>query len=579
MAIVVQALGRQGLPNYALYRLAKGASTSCSSSTRTNPSVAAPASCIFNDVTTGNNSVPGLTGFNATSGFDLATGLGSVNAANLVTAWRNLTSGATSTTLDSNGNATVTAAHGTPVPLSINVTGPGAPAPTGAVALNSSLTGIVDSVALTSPSASATASFGGSLNNLPGGSYSLTAHYPGDSLTAPSTSGAVSVTITPEASSTSLTVFGITGQGQLVQGVSFPYGNFINLHAVVAGASGNGVATGAVDYKDSGTLITSAGMNTKSEADLFFLAGVPVPLPPGTHSLTASYNGDASFNTSASAPVNVTITKGNPTVSFLTSSNFVVTEPGTVLVGVAQTGPIALTGTVQLLENGVPLGTPGPVSGASNQATLTATFANEGTHSLTASYSGDATYNAAVSAAFPIVVAPPFGFGATTPHGTSATVAAGQTATYDLVLTAVSSNGPTNFSGTVALTCSGAPAGTTCSINPTSLALSTTSTSVPFTVTVATTTSASLHKLPLRGLPIFFAAIFGLAISMKGSRKRLWQTGAIAVLALGISSCGGGGSSTPPVTIPPQSTHATIVVTGTSGTHVSTVNLNLTITH
>src|SRR5262249_17244502 len=76
MAIVVQALGRQGLPNYALYRIAKNASASCSSSARTSPSVPAPAGCVFNDVTTGNNSVPGLAGFSATSGFDLATGLG-----------------------------------------------------------------------------------------------------------------------------------------------------------------------------------------------------------------------------------------------------------------------------------------------------------------------------------------------------------------------------------------------------------------------------------------------------------------------------------------------------------------------
>jgi hypothetical protein len=86
----------------------------------------------------GNNTVPGQPGFNATSGYDLATGLGSVNAANLVSAWRALNFANTTTTLNSS-TTTVTAAHGQPVPLVVNVTGPAAPAPSGAVALSSSI--------------------------------------------------------------------------------------------------------------------------------------------------------------------------------------------------------------------------------------------------------------------------------------------------------------------------------------------------------------------------------------------------------------------------------------------------------
>ncbi|HWF05494.1 MAG TPA: S53 family peptidase, partial [Candidatus Angelobacter sp.] len=136
MALVDQTLGgRQGLANYALYRLARNSAASCNSSARTVPSTPAPAGCIFNDVTTGNNSVPGLTGFNAVAGFDLATGLGSVNVVNLLNGWSALQSGATNTTLSSNGGTTITAAHGALVPLAISVTGPAAPAPTGAIAL------------------------------------------------------------------------------------------------------------------------------------------------------------------------------------------------------------------------------------------------------------------------------------------------------------------------------------------------------------------------------------------------------------------------------------------------------------
>jgi hypothetical protein len=46
---------------------------------------------VFHDVTSGNNSVPGLTGFSAGAGYDLATGLGSVDATLLVNHWKDST--------------------------------------------------------------------------------------------------------------------------------------------------------------------------------------------------------------------------------------------------------------------------------------------------------------------------------------------------------------------------------------------------------------------------------------------------------------------------------------------------------
>ena len=47
---------------------------------------------VFHDIETGNNSVPGVTGFNAGAGYDLASGLGSVDAAALVNNWGGATS-------------------------------------------------------------------------------------------------------------------------------------------------------------------------------------------------------------------------------------------------------------------------------------------------------------------------------------------------------------------------------------------------------------------------------------------------------------------------------------------------------
>jgi len=78
MALVNQKTGvRQGNPNPTLYGLASKQQTG--------------GAAVFHDVTTGTNSVPGLTGFPAGPGYDEVTGLGSVDAAVLVNHWTDAT--------------------------------------------------------------------------------------------------------------------------------------------------------------------------------------------------------------------------------------------------------------------------------------------------------------------------------------------------------------------------------------------------------------------------------------------------------------------------------------------------------
>ncbi len=74
MALVVQKAGRQGNANPALYRLGDAQYRG------TGPAV-------FHDVTSGASCVPGTQGYDAGPGYDLATGLGSVDAQALVAAW------------------------------------------------------------------------------------------------------------------------------------------------------------------------------------------------------------------------------------------------------------------------------------------------------------------------------------------------------------------------------------------------------------------------------------------------------------------------------------------------------------
>ena len=76
MALVVQKTGSlQGNANSVLYSMAA--------------TQFAGGTAVFNDITSGNNSVPGVAGFSAAPGYDQATGWGSVNAANLVNTWNN----------------------------------------------------------------------------------------------------------------------------------------------------------------------------------------------------------------------------------------------------------------------------------------------------------------------------------------------------------------------------------------------------------------------------------------------------------------------------------------------------------
>jgi pseudomonalisin len=74
MALVVQnTAARQGNANGAFYSLAS--------------KQRAGGASVFHDTTVGNNSVPGQTGFNATVGYDQASGLGSIDGSILVNHW------------------------------------------------------------------------------------------------------------------------------------------------------------------------------------------------------------------------------------------------------------------------------------------------------------------------------------------------------------------------------------------------------------------------------------------------------------------------------------------------------------
>jgi len=122
------------------------------------------------------------------------------------------------------------------------------------------------------------------------------------------------------------------------------------------------------------------------------------PLAVGTYSITSSYSGDGNYAASSSTAVTQTVSKATSvpavvgdqgsTTTFGNSVTFTATVPR------AGTGAIP-TGTVQFLDNGVPLGAPQTINPATGTAALVTSALTVGRHSITASYGGDANYSAA----------------------------------------------------------------------------------------------------------------------------------------------------------------------------------------
>ena len=361
MAVVDDSQGGpQGNANYVLYPLALAQQTAKTACDASNTATPPNAACVFNDVTSGNISVPGQAGYPngvyaAAAGYDLASGLGSVNVANLVNAWKNSTFNATTTTLNLNGVTTpITLNHGTSVTVAGTVTS-NTSTPTGDVAL----------MAATGPSATnetgvtfltlgSGGAFSGSTSSLPGGTYLVTARYAGNGTFAASTSAGLQVTVSPETSKTTLTGLDQNNNPITSTNNTFPFGTVIFVRAdVTPGTSGIGVPTGSVTFTDT------FGAIPTSNPQLLPPVQVPNPSPlnsqgntsigdgiisfdAGNHSISATYSSDASFTSSSSttpvaftiqpgfvevsAPADVTVTapgqSGSTTVGIVASTNF-----------------------------------------------------------------------------------------------------------------------------------------------------------------------------------------------------------------------------------------------------------------
>jgi subtilase family serine protease len=409
MALVNQQTGqRQGNANYVLYSLASKPGASCTSAP--NPG----ANCIFYDIPAGsNNSVACLGGtfncsnqstaanqygilvqannvtpaFNTTAGFDLATGLGSVNVGNLLSNWTSAAFRPTTTAFSLNGGAAVNITHG----LGVSVSGTvkptsGTGTPTGFVELFTSLspTQIIDTFPLSS------GSYSGNTVMLPGGSaYTVGARYGGDgtfaSSTALTTGAVTNVNKEPSVTAVNLVVFDSNGNPSFSSAASLTYGSPYILLVGVTNSSGNlcvpppfGTSvpvfgsplpcpTGTITLSDNGSPLknfvvpnTNTPTNSAKLNNTGFAEDQPIQLSGGSHSLAATYAGDNSFMASNSAARALSISASPTATSVSASSTSIVagaTVTLTATVAGTQSNGAAPTGMVQFMNGATPLST------------------------------------------------------------------------------------------------------------------------------------------------------------------------------------------------------------------------------
>jgi Pro-kumamolisin, activation domain/Bacterial Ig-like domain (group 3) len=401
MALVDQKTGqRQGVANYVLYNLAKSETfANC------NSSGTVASTCVFNDVTKGNNAVACSGGspdcstktaggigvlttttggttlaFAAAAGYDEATGLGSINVTNLVNNWTALSRIGTTTTLSGPSTATLNAT----VKYSGTLTkASGTAAPTGLVQLEDMATGeTVDQAAL---SGSGT-TYSISTPFMPAGSYNLVAHYGGDGVYAASNSAPIAINIAKAASTVVVNFVNFDVNNNPVLSTSaqtLQYGTPYILRVDVETPSGpcENLNTGAQNlvcptgtiqlFKNAGAALNDfpqgAAQNATNIAtlnDRGFIEDQPIQLPAGTYSISATYTAAANSSYSSNATSNavaVTITQAT-TITSVASAPTIVTAGGTVTLSAtvssqsnSSQGP---TGTVQFKNGATTLSMP-----------------------------------------------------------------------------------------------------------------------------------------------------------------------------------------------------------------------------
>jgi subtilase family serine protease len=295
--------------------------------------LAASTTDVFHDVTQGNNMVPclvgspdctgtgtfGTEGYNAAPGYDLATGLGSVDGYNLAYEWALHSLAPTTLTLTASQQPVLV---GQTVTLTATVAANGG-TPSGTVSFYS-LTNVYSQAALlgtvtVDSNEVATITIGPIANNI-GAFY---AEYSGVTGYSPSFGGPV--TVFPAAVPTTTTL--AASSSEITSGSS------VTLTANVTPASGT-LTGGAVTFTDGTTTLGTTDLSG-GKADLSIAT-----LSAGSHSITATYQPSAGTNYSVSTSAPVTVKVDGPDFTLTATPSSLTTTAGSTASTTLNVAPL-----------------------------------------------------------------------------------------------------------------------------------------------------------------------------------------------------------------------------------------------
>lgn len=166
------------------------------------------------------------------------------------------------------------------------------------------------------------------------------------------------------------------------------FGQSLTFAITVSPASGSGTPTGTVVLQDGSTTLST--LTLVSGKASFTTASLAI----GSHSITASYAGDANFNSSSSSPLAQTVNKASTATTLSSSANPSTLNQSvtfTATVGVTAPGAGTPTGSVTFNDGSNALTTV-PLN-SNGTATFTTSTLAVNSHSVTAVYSGDSSFN------------------------------------------------------------------------------------------------------------------------------------------------------------------------------------------
>lgn len=284
----------------------------------------------------------------------------------------------------------------------------------------------------------------------------------------------------------------------------------------------------------------------------------------------AAANGHA---ISAVAKASYTITLQTPTVALSSSAATAFTSNAVTFTATMTTAGGSPTGTISFMDGSSELGTGTLASGV---ATYTTSSLTAGTHSITAVYAGDDSFNSVTSAVVTETIVD-FTFAPPSGGSTSATVQPGATATYSLAITPPAG---TTTPTAVTFSVSGLPAGATATFTPSSVPANSGATKVTLSVAVPAQSAAvpsSSSRFPV--------ALGLLALPLLAFRKktraalRIWLFAALVISAsagVAVTGCGGGSNNSGGGGGGQPQTY-NLTVTATAGSLSHTTKLTLTV--